>query len=249
MKIADSPPDIILITEVIPKAQTIPIDGARLNIPGFNVFLNFDPTLCNLGSSSRRGIAIYVSNVIQATELSFNIQFSEHLWVSIPLLNNDLLRVGCIYRSPTADLATSTESLCDLLSVAAESCSHLLICGDFNYANINWTSSIGYTGDSHAQQLIDKLNDLFLYQHVNEPTRYRHNQTPNTLDLVITNEEHMINEILYQPGLGLSDHVCLQFNYLCYVKRCNRLIPRLDLCRAYLTNLTVYSVQLNGTKL
>ena len=42
----------------------------------------------------------------------------------------------------------------------------------------------------------------------------------------------MINEILYQPGLGLSDHVCLQFNYLCYVKRCNRLIPRLDLYRA-----------------
>jgi len=30
MKIADSPPDIILITEVIPKAQAIPIDGARL---------------------------------------------------------------------------------------------------------------------------------------------------------------------------------------------------------------------------
>jgi len=25
----------------------------------------------------------------------------------------------------------------------------------------------------------------------------------NTLDLVITNEEYMINEILYQPGLGM----------------------------------------------
>ena len=48
--------------------------------------------------------------MINATELSFDIQFSEHLWVSIPLLNNDLLRVGCIYRSPTADLATSTKS-------------------------------------------------------------------------------------------------------------------------------------------
>ena len=46
MKIADGPPDIILITEVIPKAQTIPLDGARLNIPGVNVFLNFDLTLC-----------------------------------------------------------------------------------------------------------------------------------------------------------------------------------------------------------
>ena len=62
----------------------------------------------------------------------------------------------------------------------------------FNYANINWANNIGHTGGSYAQQVIDKLNDLFLYQHVNEPTRYRLNQTPNTLDLVITNEEHTI---------------------------------------------------------
>ena len=69
MQISDNPPDIILITEVIPKAQINPIEEARLNIPGFNVFLNFDPTLNNLGSSNCRGIAIYVSNMISATEL------------------------------------------------------------------------------------------------------------------------------------------------------------------------------------
>ena len=40
------------------------------------------------------------------------------------------------------------------------------------------------------------------------------------LDLIITNEEHRINEVLYQPILRLSDHVCLQFKYFCYVKKC-----------------------------
>ena len=35
MQIANTPPNIILITEVIPKSQTNPIDEARLNIPGF----------------------------------------------------------------------------------------------------------------------------------------------------------------------------------------------------------------------
>ena len=232
MHIADNPPDIILITEVIPKAQIHPIDEARLNIPGFTVFLNFDPTLHNLGPSNCRGIAIYVSNTFNATELFFDTEFKEHLWVSIRLLNKDSLRIGCIYRSPTADLVASTNSLCDLLSTAATSCSHLLICGDFNYPNINWINNIGHTSDSCTKQVIDKLNDLFLHQHVNEPTRYRQNQTPNTLDLVITNEEHMVNEILYQPGLGLSDHVCLNFNYLCYVEKCNRPIPRFNLYRA-----------------
>ena len=60
MQIADTPPDIILISEVIPKTQTNLIDEARLNIPGFNVFLNFDPTFHNLGSSNCHGIAIYI---------------------------------------------------------------------------------------------------------------------------------------------------------------------------------------------
>ena len=64
MQIADTPPDIILITEVIPKAQINPIDEARLNIPGFNVFLNFDPTLHNLGSSNCCGIAIYLTQLM-----------------------------------------------------------------------------------------------------------------------------------------------------------------------------------------
>ena len=220
MQIVDIPPVIILITEVIPKAEINPIDETRLNIPGFNVFLNFDPTLHNLGSSNYssncRGIAIYVSNTINATELLLDTEFKEHLWISIPLLNNDSLRIGCIYRNPTANLTVSTNSLCDLLNAAATSCSHLLIC-DFNYANIDWTNNIGHTSDSYAQQVIDQLNDLFLYQHVNGPTRYKQNQTISTLDMVITNEEQMINEILYQPSLGLSDHVCLNFNYSCYI--------------------------------
>ena len=59
----------------------------------------------------------------------------------------------------------------------------------------------------------------------------------NTLDLVITNEEHRINEILYQPGLGLSHHVCLQFRYLCYVEKCNRPTPRFNMYKADLNQL------------
>ena len=138
-------------------------------------------------------------------------------------MNNDSLTIGCIYRSSTGELGTSTESLCSLLGVVTESGSHLLICGDFSHANINWINNIGLANNSCAQQVINKLNDLFLFQHVNEPTRYRQNQTP---DLVITNEEQMINEILYQPGLGLSDHV---FEYLCYVERSNRSVPKFNL--------------------
>ena len=39
-------------------------------------------------------------------------------------------------------------------------------------------------------------------------------QTP--LPTYWINEEAMINTIQYLPGIGSSDHVCLQFELLCY---------------------------------
>ena len=36
------------------------------------------------------------------------------------------------------------------------------------------------------------------------------------LDLVLTNEENMVNNLSYNPGLGKSDHLALSFEYLCF---------------------------------
>ena len=56
----DTKPDLILLTEVIPKAQTLPIGIPRLSIRGFQLFTNFDPNLCDLGKSGYRGLAVYI---------------------------------------------------------------------------------------------------------------------------------------------------------------------------------------------
>jgi len=58
---------------------------------------------------------------------------------------------------------------------------------------------------------------MYLFQHVQEPTRHR-NSNSSLLDLVFTNEEGMISDIKHLPGLGLSDHICLQFALTCYGK-------------------------------
>ena len=47
----------------------------------------------------------------------------------------------------------------------------------------------------------------------------------------------MINEILHQPDLGLGDHVCLNFEYSCYVERCNISVPKFNLYRAEFSKL------------
>jgi len=43
-------PDIIILTEVIPKAQSIPVPLPQLAIPGYN-FVNFDYNVSDLGKS------------------------------------------------------------------------------------------------------------------------------------------------------------------------------------------------------
>jgi hypothetical protein len=53
-------------------------------------------------------------------------------------------------------------------------------------------------------------------QHVDSFTRVRPGQNPSLLDLILTNEVHHIDTIHYLPPLGLSDHLLLQFDLLCY---------------------------------
>ena len=138
----------------------------------------------------------------------------EHKWIKIKLRGNDSLHLaGCIYRSPTSNLQQSTAALCDLFR-SVTGFTHLLITGDFNYPDINWSHC---SCTNHNLQLfLDTIQDMYLFQHVMCPTRYRSGSVPNILDLIFTNEEENVSNIDYLPGLGLSDHLCLQFNLICY---------------------------------
>ena len=156
-------------------------------------------------SSSVCGVGIYVSEKLSFSKVLFDsFNFVEHIWIQVTLRGHDSLLVGCIY--------------------------HVLICGDFNYPNINWSSLSCST--SYSQMFLDAIHDSYLSQHVTEPTHYRPNTTANVLDLVFTNEEAMINTINYLPGIGSSDHVCLQFNLLCYSTCTKSTLPRYNLRQA-----------------
>ena len=158
-----------------------------------------------------RGICIYTSHHLKAVEVHFlTAAFEEHLWISIDLCGGDRLLIGGIYRSPSGNIHASTKSLCDLLQSVVGCSSHLLNCGDFNYSDINWSNSLDPIPNiAHSRLFVDTFQDLFLYQHVDEPTRYSLSATPHTLDLVFTNEENMVTNLYYLPGLGNSDHVAM----------------------------------------
>ena len=219
MMIADKDPDIIMLTEVIPKAQVNPIPVAILDIPEYTVYLNFNPSNNNLGRGGCRGIAIFVKNRWQATEVSFpNCLFQEQLWVTIPLQSPNIILVGCFYRSPSANGQSSTTSLVELLQTCSGgNYSHIVIAGDLNMPQIDWTCDFSNAPEGHySHMFIESMQDCSFTQHVTKATRYRQGERPSTLDIILSNEPGLVQNVTIHPPIGSSDHVVLQFQINCY---------------------------------
>ena len=153
-------------------------------------------------------------------KISLLTKYDDQLWVEIDLKGKDKLLCGCIYRSPTKEkekTASTTLKVSEIVNEAVQrNNSHLLICGDFNYPEIDWVNEHVNESTPVISPFIQVIQDNNLYQHVTEPTRYRHNQEPSLLDLILTNEEGMLSELIHKTGLGESDHECLHFYLSCY---------------------------------
>ena len=222
MMISSVEPDVILLTEVIPKAQLKPIGQALLAIPHYSMYLNFDPDMHNLSREGRRGIAIFAKSELRATEVSFNMcPLVEHLWIRIPLRSPDQMIVGCIYHSPSVNGYLSTNELIGLLKTSTSSkFSHVLIAGDINMPQIDWVTNFSHAPDHHFTHMFVKgTQECLLFQHVTKPTRYRAGEKPSTLDVILSNEEGLIKNLVFLPPVGNSDHIVLKFNVTCYAQR------------------------------
>jgi len=72
-----------------------------------------------------------VANHLCSSEIHFDLNMNEHLWVKLKL-STDYLIVGSVYRSPSVNSNNSTTELCDLSSkVINTKPAYLLIIGDF----------------------------------------------------------------------------------------------------------------------
>jgi len=79
---------------------------------------------------------------------------------------------------------------------------------------IDYASERGVGRDMEPPAMFNiKTQELCLFQHVNDATRIRQNQTPTTLDYIFT-DENLIEMINYEVPLGKSDHVVLSWKLL-----------------------------------
>ena len=93
---------------------------------------------------------------------------------------------------------------------------------------VKWDNCTTWHNENHHEfEFIECLRDNFLFQHVSEPTRYRENQTPNLLELIITNDQNDIENINILPSLGVSDHVLIKFDFLYQFKKFHNGKPKI----------------------
>ena len=118
----------------------------------------------------------------------------------------DLL-IGLCYRSDNAAIVGQENEL-QLRQLLQEVCgSHVLIMGDFNYPDVDWSSGpVAASVHSSADEFVHTLEDCFLAQHVLVPTR-----GDSILDLILTRDPDLVSDVKTLHPLGNNDHNMILF--------------------------------------
>ena len=112
-----------------------------------------------------------------------------------------------VYRPPKTPLNKFSEAVSYIKQCIEATPDHWtkIICGDFNFPNINWDdnsiiSELTRECNDSATLFLKFMGDTFLSQYVNTPTC-----KGNILDLFITNDCNIVHEIDSTPS-RISDH-------------------------------------------
>ena len=163
-------------------------------------------------TKSSRGVLNFVKNFISAelrNDLS-STNFLESVWVDIKINDKNIL-IGGSYRSPNSTLG-NTVFLFELVDrVRLEKCKRKIIIGDFNFPEIDWSSWTTCTGENHNSfRFLECARHNFLEQSITQPTRWRHLNPSNVLDLVLADSVDLIKKVEITARLGNSDHLCTE---------------------------------------
>ena len=202
-------PKIIALQEVKPKNFKFARTMAEYNLEGYEfIHRNLEK------QDNGRGLLVYISSEIHYTPVTFEQEFTEYLSVKVNQSDKDTLLFSSIYRSPNSS-TENNKDLCKLLKeMCASNYSHYITVGDFNLPDIDWEYCTTSTETSDINfEFIECLRDCFSHQNILEPTRARGDANPSILDLIMSNEEGMVSDILIQNPIGKSDHSTISFTF------------------------------------
>lgn len=191
-------PDIVGITETWTYED---IQDSEICIEGYTL-LRKDRVIGNKMRGG--GVALYIKNEFSVTtrEDLAEVNFSESIWCDI-VIGGEKTVIGVCYRPPSNNKICD-EAMSELITRASRE--KVLIMGDFNFPELDWAKP-ETLDDSHP--FIECVNDNFLFQGVTECTR-----SSNILDLILTSEENMIENVTVGEPFGSSDHQIIRFDFI-----------------------------------
>ena len=203
-------PHVLALTEF---GASRDINDGELGIDGYTLYRgDHSDGKGGLG----RGVALYVQDTLNhsACPKMDGESFDCLAWSLVKLMDGKRLLLGAVYRSPNSSDENNQNLLKTLRLAASVPHDFLMICGDFNLPSIDWrTNQVQDGQNSFTATFLETVEDMNLFQHVRRPTRFRGAQN-SCLDLVFTNEETMVNEVMEIPPLGKSDHVCQKWSLI-----------------------------------
>ena len=143
--------------------------------------------------------------------MDMKVDYCEYCCVEINCCDGKLLFTS-IYRSPNSGVANNANLLQLMQEIGDMKVQYKVLVGDFNLPHINWNNWTTRVGLAEFDTVfIEKVRDCFFNQHIKEVTRMRGESTGNTLDLLFSNDESIIEDIKLESPLGRSDHACVHF--------------------------------------
>ena len=187
------------------------ISNSEVSIPDMNLFR------VDRLNGRGGGVALYLHTSFKARLLPDPTLVDSHeiLWCSVSLSSSNKWLIGVIYRPPNADQLYDSTLLGSLERMLASRYSRVLILGDFNLPQIDFTSNT-FEGSEYstAALLFHLICDHGFSEHVQQNTRWGVSGQASKLDYIFTNEDLMVDQVKTSAPLGLSDHAVLEFNFI-----------------------------------
>lgn len=197
-------PTIILITETWLNADKL---DSLVALPNYTLYRSDRQTKRGGGS------CIYVKTEFGSVKITvqqnhmYQTGENDSIWLNVKIGRTEFL-IACIYRPPDSSIEKDAIML-NSLQNAAEQNSNLLIFGDFNFPDINWTNPTIGNSNNATTLFMDMYMNCNFTQLIESPTRYRKNDKPSLIDLILVTDPDMISFVQILPPIGISDHVVI----------------------------------------
>ena len=198
----DLKPDLICICETWTREDIL---NVQLKLENYSIVCRKDRKDTKKGIGG--GILIYakesICKSVSEVQCDYLEQFNQCAAIKVKF-KNEVLHIAIIYRPHNLynddDIDENNERLCDVLKLLPKP---YVICGDFNYSDIDWKNG---QCTKKSRQFYETVLDLFLTEHICTATHKSGTQP----DLVLSSHPNLIADVEPTAPLGSSDHTMIK---------------------------------------